>query len=40
MRKTVICQACETNSVLVFFEPQYNGFRGTCLKCETNFAMS
>lgn len=40
MRMLETCQVCETKSVRVFFEPTYNGYRGTCTKCDTNFAMS
>ncbi|MGI0010406.1 MAG: hypothetical protein ACREAE_03295 [Nitrosopumilaceae archaeon] len=35
----VYCPACNTE-VELYWDPEYNGVRGTCIKCGTNWAES
>lgn len=34
------CIACGAKFAIVIKEPKYNGYRGICLKCESNWAES
>jgi len=38
-RKNVPCPECPDN-IEVYWDPKYNGFRGTCKECGTNWAES
>ena len=40
MCKNTICQACDFDKAVVFYDPRYRGFRGICPKCEGNWPES
>lgn len=35
-----LCLACASENIVIYWEPKYNGFRGTCKDCNTNWAES
>ncbi len=36
----LICFFDEEENMIVYWEPRYKGFRGTCKECENNWPMS
>ncbi len=39
VKQKTLCPICE-NEVKPYWEPRYNGYRGTCSICNTNWAES
>jgi len=35
-----VCIACASENITIYWESRYNGFRGTCNDCNTNWAES
>ena len=35
-----VCIYCESENIIIYWEPKYNGFRGTCNDCKNNWAES
>lgn len=35
-----VCIYCGSENIIIYWEPKYNGFRGTCNECDTNWAES
>ncbi|MDQ3085075.1 MAG: hypothetical protein M3Q77_09750 [Thermoproteota archaeon] len=36
----LICFFDKNENMIIYWEPQYGGFRGTCKECENNWPMS
>ena len=35
-----VCIVCASENISIYWESRYNGFRGTCNDCDTNWAES
>lgn len=38
--KTLVCIYDKDRDVIIYWEPTYNGFRGTCKECPNNWPES
>ncbi len=38
--ENLVCIYCGGESIVIYWEPRYNGFRGTCNDCKNNWAES
>ena len=36
----LVCVYDRTENIIIYWEPRYKGFRGTCYDCDNNWAES
>ena len=39
-QKDTVCDICEKQSAVLFWDVRYNGYRGACSSCEGNWPES
>ena len=39
-QQIIICESCEKQSAVLFWDIRYNGYRGMCMVCKGNWPES